>query len=246
MRKEFIIGRDETCDICLWDQTNQVSRKHAVLRVDEDGKYWLTDTSTNGTFINGVRMVPNREALVSRNDVIIFANIEELDWTLIPKRTPKFLICVVAICSALLFVGTACYFIFAPVISSNKHSDGDLNIVDSSAVVAAQEVIEEEPREELKDSVVQSAPIPTPSEKVNPKEDKKAVPKQTLQKKSSTAPHKGASNESTSAGSQNEKTKEAENPQPKENIKKSNSTKENQSETNTNSNTSQQGVGIVI
>jgi type VI secretion system protein ImpI len=46
------IGRDTHHDWVLPDPTRFISGKHAEVRF-RDGGYWLTDVSTNGTFVNG-------------------------------------------------------------------------------------------------------------------------------------------------------------------------------------------------
>jgi S1-C subfamily serine protease len=52
---EFLIGRDDACDLTLRDV--RVSRKHAYLEVLPDGRTMLRDLkSQNGTFVNGRRM----------------------------------------------------------------------------------------------------------------------------------------------------------------------------------------------
>ena len=45
------IGRDARCDLVLHDESRYVSSQHAVLRLD-DGVIQLTDSSSNGCFIN--------------------------------------------------------------------------------------------------------------------------------------------------------------------------------------------------
>lgn len=45
------IGRDQYLDWVLPDPTRFISGKHCEVRF-KDGKYWLTDVSTNGTFVN--------------------------------------------------------------------------------------------------------------------------------------------------------------------------------------------------
>lgn len=48
---EFVIGRDETCDLVIPDR--QVSRRHARIRLEGD-RYLVEDLSSkNGTFVNG-------------------------------------------------------------------------------------------------------------------------------------------------------------------------------------------------
>ena len=53
--KTYSIGRDLGCDIVINDTTDVVSRRHAVLTVASSGKMTLTDLSSNGTYINGIR-----------------------------------------------------------------------------------------------------------------------------------------------------------------------------------------------
>src|SRR5690348_8093322 len=53
--QRFTIGRDQECDLTLLDET--ASREHAVLSALADGGALLTDQgSTNGTYVNGVRV----------------------------------------------------------------------------------------------------------------------------------------------------------------------------------------------
>ena len=51
-RRGIDIGRDQHLDWSLPDPTRVVSSKHCEVRYRE-GAYWLTDVSTNGTFLNG-------------------------------------------------------------------------------------------------------------------------------------------------------------------------------------------------
>lgn len=55
LSEEFtVIGRRETCDICLAD--HGISRKHAVITRSGD-RYVISDqSSTNGTYVNGVKI----------------------------------------------------------------------------------------------------------------------------------------------------------------------------------------------
>lgn len=83
MKKVFTIGRDPQSDIVINDNTDVVSRLHATIRI-EGSKMFLIDQSQNGTYVNGMRMSANEEIPVSREDTISFANVAELDWTLLP------------------------------------------------------------------------------------------------------------------------------------------------------------------
>lgn len=109
-KKVYTIGR-ENCDICLWDETNEVSRHHAQIRIDDKGKYWLTDMSTNGTYVNGIRITPHVEVMVNRDDEISFARIERLDWEQIPKvRIYWKWLLAVGVLLTIIAVGVVCWF----------------------------------------------------------------------------------------------------------------------------------------
>lgn len=47
---QMLIGRDQTCDICVSD--DRISRKHALIRIDADGVRLADLGSTNGTTRN--------------------------------------------------------------------------------------------------------------------------------------------------------------------------------------------------
>ncbi|MBE6395422.1 MAG: FHA domain-containing protein [Lentisphaerae bacterium] len=70
-RPEFSIGLDPACEIHLTDTL--VSRKHAVLKVHDDGECWIEDTgSRNGTYVNGEKL-SGKERLLKNGDKITIA-----------------------------------------------------------------------------------------------------------------------------------------------------------------------------
>lgn len=85
MNKVYTIGRDETCDIIIIDSSDVVSRVHATLKSNGNGKYTLVDQSRNGTYVNGIRMSTNEEIPITRKDVVSFAHVQDLDWDQIPE-----------------------------------------------------------------------------------------------------------------------------------------------------------------
>lgn len=53
----LVVGRHPSCDVAINDK--QVSSKHAELRAGPDGRWTVVDkASTNGTFVDGVRLEP--------------------------------------------------------------------------------------------------------------------------------------------------------------------------------------------
>lgn len=86
MSKVYTIGRDETCDIIIRDNSDVVSRVHATLKCNGKGKYVLVDQSRNGTYVNGIRMSTNVEIPVTRKDIVSFAHVQDLNWEQIPKE----------------------------------------------------------------------------------------------------------------------------------------------------------------
>ena len=87
MIKQFIIGRSDNCQIRIQDPTQRVSRNHATIKILKSGKIFITDHSTNGTWVNGVKISQNVDYPVKRGDVISFANAAELNWELLPRVT---------------------------------------------------------------------------------------------------------------------------------------------------------------
>ncbi len=102
--KVITIGRDPECNIVLDD--NLIRRRHAVLRLHGTGKIEIIDYSSNGTFINGTRIVSNTPLKIHRKDAVSFAHAKTLDWSQIPdpSRKPRMIILIVFIASVLVTI----------------------------------------------------------------------------------------------------------------------------------------------
>ncbi len=88
-RFPFVVGRDEAADFQI-RYDNNVSRKHARFQRDESGSVWIEDLgSTNGTFVNNVR-ISGRTAL-NHGCTIIVGNtwIKFIIYTTIQPAPPK-------------------------------------------------------------------------------------------------------------------------------------------------------------
>ena len=81
--KVISIGRGEDCNIVLPE--NVISRRHAILKIHATGKMELIDMGQNGTFVNGIKLTPNIPYPVTRKDVVSFAHVRQLDWSLVPN-----------------------------------------------------------------------------------------------------------------------------------------------------------------
>lgn len=102
--KVYSIGREHGCDIFINDNTDVISRRHAVLNVSPSGKMTIVDQSHNGTYVNGIRISPNVPVPVTRKDNISFAHVARLDWNMVPKSNSSILKYVVIGVVALILV----------------------------------------------------------------------------------------------------------------------------------------------
>lgn len=78
MNKKINIGRDYACDIKVDDRYEGVSRNHAAV-FSENGRVIFEDSSTNGSYINGVKIHRARKELHS-GDVIYLGKQYLLSW----------------------------------------------------------------------------------------------------------------------------------------------------------------------
>lgn len=83
MEKRITIGRGDDCDIVIPDDSDNVSRHHMVITFGFTGKMKISDTSSNGTFINDNRMLKGSSVPVTRSDKIRLGAKWTLDWTLV-------------------------------------------------------------------------------------------------------------------------------------------------------------------
>lgn len=100
------IGRDESCNILVQDPSNLVSRHHATLMISKTGKMTITDSSTNGTYINGIKISSNVPVPVTRKDVVSFAHVSELNWQQVPKGETTQIVLTAALSLVILACAT--------------------------------------------------------------------------------------------------------------------------------------------
>ena len=75
----LVLGRDPAmCSIVLEDRN--ISRQHCSIRYSAaEGKYYVTDLSSNGTFLeDGIRLQPQTEIAVERGEKVVLSNQKEI------------------------------------------------------------------------------------------------------------------------------------------------------------------------
>lgn len=118
--KTYSIGRDLNCDIVINDSTDVISRRHALLNVTPSGKMTIIDQSSNGTYVNGIRITQNVPVPVTRKDIVSLAHVAKLDWNQVPKSNQWMKYAIIAGVAVIVILG---------VIFGIKHmkSDSDNN-----------------------------------------------------------------------------------------------------------------------
>lgn len=140
MKKIYTIGRDEGCDIVIPDSTDVISRLHATIRVESNDKIFLIDQSRNGTYVNGMKMSSNVEIPISRKDVVSFAHIYNLDWSLVPKHKGSPLKIILIILSSLIIMTGIAYAIIS-YLNKSESVDAPIEVPESQFTPPVQEEI---------------------------------------------------------------------------------------------------------
>ena len=132
--KTYSIGRDVNCDIVINDSTDVISRRHALLNVTSSGKMTIIDQSSNGTYVNGIRISSNVPVPVTRKDTISLAHVTKLDWTMVPKSNANIRYALFLFAGLIIVVGV----VFGiRLFTDNKYNNNETNqipLVDSVAL----------------------------------------------------------------------------------------------------------------
>lgn len=168
MKKIYTIGREESCDIVIPDNSDVISRLHATIRIESEDKIYITDQSRNGTYVNGMKISSNVEVPVSRKDVISLAHIVDFDWSLIPKQRPRYIKMAILTVPLIVIVGFVTYYVLIP----------DKPIEPLTPVMEKQTGIS-------KDTIKQDSIVEKDTLKAEPQEPVKVQPTRTEKKKDS-------------------------------------------------------------
>lgn len=175
--KRILVGRGNDCDIVIPDDKDNVSRHHMIITFSLFGKMTISDTSSNGTFINGKRILKGTSIPVTENDRIRLGDNWNFDWKLVVdpyKSTRKYLFLI----TSLLIVAVACIFIW--------HTCGKTEPSEFSSIVPVQKNdIQQDGNKWNKDSTNKVAPKETSipiNSKITPK-SQNVTDKKTSKKK---------------------------------------------------------------
>lgn len=168
--KRITVGRGNDCDIVILDDTDNVSRHHLVITFNLLGKMKVSDTSSNGTFINGNRMLKGASIPVSTQDKIRLGRSIELDWNQIkdPYKSARTITFSALIVLVLAVAGISVWY---------WHKEKSKTSVSSDIEMISADVNMDDTWN--KDSTAKVAPIAT-SIDVN---DKKKAPAQKIDRK---------------------------------------------------------------
>lgn len=120
--KTYSIGRDPECDIVINDATDVISRRHAILNIAPSGKMTIVDQSTNGTYVNGIRISSNVPVPVTRKDTVSFAHVAKMDWGQVPSSGGRGKTFFVILLILLIGAGGGYYFMTQSESKSKSES----------------------------------------------------------------------------------------------------------------------------
>lgn len=183
--KVYSIGREESCDIVINDNTDVISRRHAAINVSSSGKMTIVDYSQNGTYVNGIRISQNVPVPVTRKDNISFSHVARLDWNLIPNtRATIIRYALLALLAAIIIIGGIWGYNSYSIGKDLPEPQPATDVIDSTEI--NQEKKEMEEREKQKQDSIRKQEVEDSLNKVKkaaPEKKKVAAPKGNATKK---------------------------------------------------------------
>lgn len=165
--KTYSIGRDLNCDIVINDTTDVISRRHALLNVTSSGKMTVIDQSSNGTYVNGIRISSNVPVPVTRKDTVSLAHVAKLDWNRVPRANGWLTYALIAVVSAALIAA----FIWGIMRKRPLPRPDDTNLHGPEVVVDSAALKEKERTDSLEKALRDSIKV-LEREKVEAKKKK--------------------------------------------------------------------------
>lgn len=144
--KKIVIGRGHDCDIIIEDTTDVVSRRQIAIAFDFLGRMTLYDLSTNGTYVNGVRVPKPSGVSVKYGDSVNFGNVCDFDLKRVkdPYRNLRIILGVTA-CVIILGIAAAVMLSrqSGPDLPPTTAPDDSVRVERNDSVPATVEVTEE-------------------------------------------------------------------------------------------------------
>ena len=205
--KKLTIGRGNDCDIVIPDDSDLVSRHHAELLFDFWGKMQIVDTSSNGTFLNGVRLTKDQPMEVRRTDMVSLAKKWDFDWETVKdpyaKQRPLTIAGISLGALALLaLLGWAIWF-----FTNNKNdaieatADSTEVVKDSTSIVSGVDASKQQTTPTPANKAEKKKKVNTPAPKTNTTPTPKPQP-------SPKKPSDTSVNKDNGAGVNNNKSKD--------------------------------------
>lgn len=213
--KVYSIGREQSCDIVIEDNTDIISRRHLLLNVYPSGKMTIIDQSQNGTYVNGMRIASRVPVPVTRKDNVSLAHVARLDWSRVPKPVPVMRYAIIGIVALAVIAAAVFGYMYitrggggSPVINPSNNEEQLFDSIHSELELkAGEEASEAEPAES------KSEPKGEIKKQAVKKEEKSRSPQASESSQqasqSSQQSDKGASQEKSSESGGNEAVKEA-------------------------------------
>ena len=178
--KALSIGRDQNCDIVINDNTDVISRRHAILNISSSGKITLVDQSRNGTYVNGIRITPNVPVPVSRKDIISFAHVAKLDWNAVPASNTGMRFAAMGAIAVLIIICGILGYKYLP-LSDNDAPNIPVTVTDTirPAKTEPQETTNIKQDKEVKQSK-DTIPVTQKKENKSPKRQDKGKKKEEI------------------------------------------------------------------
>ena len=170
--KVLSIGRGENCHI-VYDNP-QISRQHALLRIYPGGRIEIIDQSSNGTSVNGRPIKKGAACKVTRRDIVTFAGVEQLDWSVIPNPLRPYLWTAAAIVAIALVIAA---IRLIPALRPAQNQNGG-----NEVTVQTDTTKREEPQKPSKDTLQKPNAIDSVLNKLRKEEEQKQKRKEAQRK----------------------------------------------------------------
>lgn len=179
--KRIIIGRANDSDIIIPDEHDNVSRHHAVITFDFFGRMTLSDTSSNGTLINGTKMLKGTSIPVTKKDKIQLGGAWIFDWNLVedPYKSIRRNCIILCIVLAAITIGGISWYVY----DSYKKSESPSIEIPKPSTNVKTDTWNKDSTNRVAPTEININTSDSPKQKGNPAKSKNSNPKKVTNKK---------------------------------------------------------------